>query len=182
MTLKEIKPNILCLEYRQERDDEDFGTCMWARFYFNLDRYELTITSDFWNYGNYVYKWYETPNSESFLQLMARIEKGDLIYKLYGDPDVFDYEETKRQFYLYFGDEKDNRNKLDEIFAELELYGEPYVTSEFIEVLTNSGYDFDKPWRYIKRIYPIYVLKIGDVFSDYIQPYIRKLLKETNND
>lgn len=62
MTVKEIVPNILCLEYRQDREDKDYGTCLWARFMFNLDRYEMTITSDCGNYG---YKWCETPDSES---------------------------------------------------------------------------------------------------------------------
>ena len=42
----EIQPNIVALEYRQEQSDKDYGSCLWARFYFNLDRYELTIVSD----------------------------------------------------------------------------------------------------------------------------------------
>ena len=39
MTVKEINPNILTLEYRQEKTDKDYGSCLWARFMFNLDRY-----------------------------------------------------------------------------------------------------------------------------------------------
>lgn len=54
MTVKEINPRILTLEYRQEKGDEGYGSCLWARFMFNLDRYELSITSDCGNYG---YKW-----------------------------------------------------------------------------------------------------------------------------
>lgn len=40
-TVKEINPNIFCLEYRQDKEDADYGSCLWARFLFNLDKYEL---------------------------------------------------------------------------------------------------------------------------------------------
>lgn len=92
MTVKEIIPNILCIEYRQDREDKDYGTCLWARFMFNLDRYEMTITSDCGNYG---YKWCETPDSESFLELMVRCEKEYILNKIYGNADIFDYNATK---------------------------------------------------------------------------------------
>ena len=81
MTVNIVKPNMLCLEYRQEKEDKDYGSCLWARFTFNLDRYELTITSDCGNYG---YKWVETPKSESFLELMARCDEGYILDKIYG--------------------------------------------------------------------------------------------------
>lgn len=95
MTVNIVKPNMLCLEYRQEKEDKDYGSCLWARFTFNLDRYELTITSDCGNYG---YKWVETPKSESFLELMVRCDEVYILDKIYGSPDVFDYEETKNYF------------------------------------------------------------------------------------
>ena len=78
MTVKEIKPEIVVLEYRQDKDDEDYGSCLWARFYFNLDKYELFVLSDCGNYG---YKWCETLGSESFLELMARIGEDYLLWK-----------------------------------------------------------------------------------------------------
>ena len=120
MKVTEIKPNMLILEYRQDKEDKDYGSCLWARFMFNLDRYELSITSDCGNYG---YKWYETPNSESFLELMARCDKWYVMHKLYGDADIFNYEDTKTKFYEYFGEEEEDREKLDAIFEEVECYG-----------------------------------------------------------
>ena len=38
MTVKEIPVNIRCLEYRQDKTDMDYGSCLYARFYFNLDK------------------------------------------------------------------------------------------------------------------------------------------------
>lgn len=37
------QPNILTIEFRQERGDPDYGSCLWANFNFDLERYELTI-------------------------------------------------------------------------------------------------------------------------------------------
>ena len=117
MKVNQIATNILCLEYRQEREDKDYGSCLWARFYFNLNRYELMIMSDCGNYG---YKWCETPDSERFLELMARCEGGYILDKIYGRPDIFDYDATKEKLYDLYGENKEAKAKLDEIFEGIE--------------------------------------------------------------
>lgn len=176
MTVNEIKPNILCLEYRQEKEDEDYGSCLWARFMFNLDRYELSITSDCGNYG---YKWYETPKSESFLELMARCDKWYMMQKLYGSADIFNYEDTKNKFYEYFGEEDDDKERLDEIFDEMELYGEPETSSEFLRIFEdNNDGDFCDVWEYVEYDYPLDALKIVSVFDECIQPKIKEILSK----
>ena len=109
MTVKEIPVNIRCLEYRQERDDMDYVSCLYARFYFNLDKYELNIISDCGNYG---YQWCATPETESFLHLMARITDGYLLGKLCGSPKEFDYEATKEHFYDYADEDEDKKRYL----------------------------------------------------------------------
>ena len=181
MTVKEIKPNILYLEYRQEKIDKDYGSCLWARFMFNLDRYELSITSDCGNYG---YKWVETPKSESFLELMARCNDGYMLDKLYGYADVFDYKATKEIIYDYFGEDEENKEKLDEIFEEMEIYGCGVDSqSEFMRVFEdNNDNDFCDVWELLQYVYPSNALKIVEVFKEYIQPYIREQLKERNNE
>lgn len=181
MTVNEIKPNTLYLEYRQEKSDKDYGSCLWARFMFNLDRYELTIISDCGNYG---YKWCETPNSESFLQLMARTDDGYMLDKLYGRADIFNYDDTKAKIYEYFGDEEEDKEKLDEIFDEMEIYGgEPDTSSEFMRVFEdNNNNDFCDVWEMLEYDYPSDALKIVSVFKECIQPYIREMLKEQTNE
>ena len=174
MTVKEISVNIMCLEYRQDREDTDYGSCLWARFYFNLDSYELMITSDC---GNYSYGWVATPEHESFLELMARINKDYLLHKLCGNPEIFDYEATKAHFYHY-ADEEEDKKKLDEIFEEIECKYIPDCGEAFIELFEqeNDGWWADA-WEYPVYVYSASQKKIAQVFHESIQPEIRRLVK-----
>ncbi len=180
MTVKEISQRILTLEFRQERGDADYGSCLWARFYFNLDRYELMIMSDCGNYG---YKWCETPEAESFLQLMARCSAGYIKDKIYGTPKVFDYEATKRSLYEMFRDEEDCIEKLNEIFESIESeYYEPVEGNDFMRMFDeyNDGY-FSDTFEFPHYVYPADVEKICNVFEKCIRPKIREILKEDPN-
>ena len=176
MTVKEINPRILTLEYRQEKGDKDYGSCLWAQFMFNLGRYELSITSDC---GNYAYKWVETTKSESFLELMARCDKGYILGKLYGEPDIFDYDKTKERFYDAYTEDEE-KEMLDDIFLDMEIYGQPETGEGFIKEFDSLDEDnyFQGSWEFIKYVYPSDALKIVDVFDTAIRPYIKKILKE----
>lgn len=180
MRVKEITPRMLILECRQEKGDKDYGSCLWARFMFNLDRYELSITSDCGNYG---YKWCETPESESFLELMSRVSKDYLLGKLYGRPDVFDYELTKNSAYDWYGEEDEDREKLDEIFEEVELEYQPSQSDDFLSKFddANNGY-FADTFELPRYVYPSDALKIVDVFDTAIRPYIKKILSESRSE
>lgn len=176
MTVKERFTNIRCLEYRQDIDDKDYGSCLYARFYFNLDTYELTIISDV---GNYAYQWYATPEHESFLELMARIEGGYLLGKLCGRPKEFNYEATKACFYDNAYDE-DEKKRLDKIFEKIEEY-DYFLESgeEFIELFENENDgSWDDIWDYLVYVYTSCQKKIVSVFKNHIQPVIRKMVKE----
>lgn len=180
MTVTDIKNDILVLEYRQDKSDDDYGTCLWARFYFNLDRYELFITSDCGEYG---YKWVETPKSESFLELMARCDKWYVLNKLYGNEDVFNYEDTKTKFYEYFGEDEADKEKLDEIFDDVELYGEPESSEAFLRVFEdNNDGDFCDVWKYCCFDYPANALKIVSVFDEYIRTKIVDIIREVRKN
>lgn len=174
-TVKEIPTNIRCLEYRQEKGDEFYGSCLYARFYFNLDRYELTIVSDCGEYGH---KWPETPDSESFLELMARIGKDYLLGKLCGRPDIFDYNLTKELLYKWNRDDE-SKEKLDEIFEQIEYDYEPETGRDFVRLFDeyNDGY-FSDTFEYPEYRYSYDAIKICEVFKEHIQPKIRELLKE----
>ena len=173
MKVNQIDINILCLEYRQDREDKDYGSCLWARFYFNLDRYELMIMSDCGNYG---YKWCETPDSERFLELMARVGKDYLLHKLCGNPKVFDYEATKAHFYDYADDEEDKK-RLDEIFEEIECKYIPDCGETFIELFEqeNDGWWCDV-WEYPVYVYTANQKRIVKVFDECIRPKIREII------
>ena len=79
MTVTVETPKIITLLFRQERSDPDYGSCLWARFYLDTNNYTMSIVSDC---GNYAYGWHPTPNTESFLHLLCRMDYGYLCEKL----------------------------------------------------------------------------------------------------
>ena len=176
MTVKEIIPNILCIEYRQDREDKDYGTCLWARFMFNLDRYEMTITSDCGNYG---YKWCETPDSESFLELMARCGKEYILNKIYGSADIFDYAATKEHIYKCCSHDEVDKTKLDRIFENIELDYEPNEVIDFMRKFDEENDDyFMDTWELLQYRYPVHAIKIVSVFDECIRPKIKEIMKK----
>lgn len=178
MTVKEIPVNIRCLEYRQDRSDADYGSCLYARFYFNIDKHELSIVSDCGNYG---YQWVATPETESFLKLMSRISSDYLIHKLCGDPREFDYDATKANFYRY-ADDEDDKKRLDAIFEEIESNFVPFAGETFLELFEreDDGWWSDA-WGYVKYCYNPNQKKIVEIFENIIQPVIRELLQEEDS-
>lgn len=180
MTVKEVNPNIRCLEYRQDENDKDYGSCLYARFYFNLDRYELTIISDCGNYG---YKWYE--GKETFLHLMARVDSGYLINKIYGSANVFDYEATKENIKEYY-EYVDEDEKLDKVFEFIEEDYIPETAENFVQkfedVCQMYEFDCDNTWDCVKYTYPSDVIKICQVFENYIKPKLEELEDGTFNN
>lgn len=188
MQVKKITPNILCLEYRQEKDDKDYGSCLWARFVFNLDRYELLISSDCGSYGC---KWYETPDTESFLELIIRVNKDCMFINLYGSPDVFDYEASKANIYeeLVFEGSTLTKELLDEIFTQIESdYGDYlYDAHSFMDAfkrIDNEYYensfedDYPNVYGALEFSYPANVLKIVDIFENCIKPVLKEKLNK----
>lgn len=188
MKVQEFTPNMLCLEYRQEMEDKFYGLCLWTRFTFNLDRYELSISSDCGFYG---YKWCETPDTESFLELMARVDKDYMLLKLYGKPDVFDYEASKKSIYeeLVFEGDILTEKMLDEIFHEMKSdYGDYlYDANSFMEAFKRidkeyyeNSFKCDYPNIYgaLKYHYPADILAVVDTFEDYIKPVLKEKLNK----
>lgn len=178
MKITQIQPRMLILEYRQEESDPDYGRCTWARFTFNLDRYELSISSECGNYG---YKWSETPNTESFLHLMTRIEEDYLLHKLNGYPEVLDYEETKNAIYGSFVYTQENHEAFNDFFEGREsLYGEFDSEEALVEAITKEFPELDSynVWCCVRKDYTDNQKMIVKVFEDYIRPYIKNMLEK----
>ena len=127
MILEKQTPRILRIAYHQEQDDPHYGSCLWAYFDFDLDRYMMNIQSDC---GNESYRWVETPKTESFLHLMARINDDYLINKLF-TPSELDVDETLAEVreWLGIGEDEDfqrdgltddERDALEEALEELD--------------------------------------------------------------
>jgi len=176
--------NIVSLHFQQERGDPDYGSCLWAVFNFDLDRYELSITSDC---GSYAYGWVPTPNSESFMHLMARVDGGYLLDKL-----------SKRNFINEADTFKEVKQLIDDYGinpSEPNEYGDPTIdldeVRECCEEATDKGIilalqdlfrdtpmaDCDESdlWGCICMDFSASAKKITQVFIDYIKPICKEI-------
>ncbi len=184
-TVKIEKPEIVTIEYRQEESDEDYGSCLWARFNFDIENYDLTILSD---RGEYGHGWIPTPNTESFLLLMSRLNDEYLLEKI-SDRTVVDCEATFTNVKEYISNVLDGE-KPDfdlEDFENACYYAsvnEVYTALEDVFKFTNANNDYaDSQALYecVVTTFPYNVQKIVQVFTDFIQPKIRELLKNGKN-
>ena len=175
MTVTIEKPKIISLLYKQEKTDKDYGSCLWARFLFDTENYSLHIESDC---GNYSYSWCPTPNTESFLHLMARIDKGYLLRKI-SDRTVVDGEATFESLKVNLEDVCDDDVDWEEVkeyccggYDEREMVEEinSEIHNEFI-----GEYDI---WECVQKDYPNNAKKIASVFCNHIIPAIKNIIRE----
>lgn len=170
-----LHPEIVVLEYRQETTDEDYGSCLWAKYYFDTTNYKLLITSDCGEYG---YGW--CPDDEPFLKLMAGVRKDYLLSKISYQSSV-DNEATFEEVKNYIIVLNDGRNKID--FDKLKTACSHNTLKEIYNALTeifdSMELDYDPFWLCfcIDEDYPCQARKIVDVFIDYIQPEIKRIIK-----
>ena len=168
MPVTQLDPRILVLEYRPESDVESY-----FRFYFNLDRYELSVISN-WG-GQLSYKWTETPDTESFLALMVRIDGDYLINKLYGPPSLFDYNATVKEFLEQVKDQYAWQERYQELVNFFELNWFASLPDTFVSKVSKNFPEFDSEelWNAIRYSYPEYIPQLKEVFVTEIQPYIK---------
>lgn len=183
MTVTIEKPEIITLMYRQEKTDKDYGSCLWARFYFDLKNYTLSIESDC---GNYSYGWIPTPDHETFMHLCARFDEGYLLYKL-SDQTVIDSETTYKALKevveeIIEFEELDNLDEYEWEQIESACYhfnNERDVFDSIISALDNTElwekYETEYIWGAIEKDYPANAKKIVSVFINCIQPFIRTM-------
>ena len=114
-----------------------------------------------------------------FIGSLARIGKDYLLGKFCGNPKEFDYEATKEHMYDYWGEESEDKEKLDEIFSEIECYGEPEYAETFLRLFDdeNDGY-FCDTWEMPVYVYSGDQERICQVFAECIQPEVKRLVAE----
>lgn len=172
MATIEVKvPNTLRISYRQEKDDPDYGTCLWADFDFDTEKYTLQIMSDC---GNYSYGWVPTPNSESFFKLCRRIGPGYLLDKISYRSQIDDEATYAAAVSLFEcedlpdGWQEELKEDLYGCCSEIDVVDalKEFAESNDIQV---DGYDV---WCCVNKDFTANAKKIADIYAKYIIPAI----------
>jgi hypothetical protein len=167
--------NIITLAYHQEKSDADYGTCLWADFHFDCDRYTLSISSDC---GNFSYGWTMTPETEDFMLLMCRVDKDYLLNKL-SEESRFDQDQsvsaTLTNVYHCMFQSFDDYNTVIEEIKGIEATSS---SSDFWVAVDDilTRYDvIGDTYEIIVIIedYPVQAYKIVDIFEQFIQPKLK---------
>lgn len=192
-TLEIKEPSILLLEFWQEEDDQDYGSCLWGRFYFDKENYALTIESDC---GAYSYGWTPTPNSESFLKLMLRIDEGYLLNKISSLSEVDEIktlENIKELIATTYGyhdvdfskvikDKKILEYDLDQIESACNARDQREVAETLLSALESMDDELEIDeydlYQSIEKDYPCGAKKIVSIFINFIQPKIKEIIRE----
>ena len=181
-------PNILVFEFLQEPSDLDYGSCLWARFTYDCDNYDLHISSD---RGEFGYSgWVPTPSTESFLELLSKISSDYLLSKL-ADPSTIDVASTYK-------------NIRELLMCECAYTGVPITTIDMDSIYTACTYSTETDivlgissaleeypdiqeviaeytlYEYIVTDYSPDAKYIVHIFENFIAPQIKNILKETN--
>lgn len=173
-----VVPSTVRISYRQEKGDHDYGTCLWADFDFDTEKYTLQIMSDC---GNYSYGWVPTPQAELFFHLCRRFDAGYLLYKI-ANPTQIDDEATYAaavNLLQYYDDLPANWK--EELKDDLSVCCNEHEIAEAITKLANTyGIDLDgyEVWCCIEKDYTANAKKIVDVYMKHIVP----ALPRENND
>lgn len=176
------KPSIITLEFHQEKEDKDYGSCLWARFILDTENYDMHITSDCGNYG---YGWTPTPEHESFFKLISRINSSYLLDKI-ASRETINNDETYEN--IKFLLEQCADKELEDIGIDLEeiesacnnrsvndvLDG---VRAEIKHTVLDRCIEDYEIYENISMDYSASQKKIAEVFENHIQPKIRELLK-----
>lgn len=176
MIVEKIKPEIVTYRLVMESDDEEYTSCMWARFILDYDTWRLTINSDA---GDYTYCWGNNDKNDNFTSLMARVNEGYLLNKL-SSRSYFKVEESIEETikniecdgWDYFGIESEKEWK--EIKERLNDIS--WLISEEMYINEVSGIVPEIDFESIEIIkdYPYQAYIAIRLFIKYIQPLLKE--------
>lgn len=180
------KPQIITLEYHQEETDYDYGTCLWAKFKFDLAHCELKIASAC---GNYSYEWIAT-EKEPFLNFLLRVNDDYLLDKLSSKTAV-NASETWNHMYEYVkgliekSDAYFSHEDWDDIKFACVNTNKHRVFNEIREKLEVAPiYEYVEDSDIRKNIitdYPSDAYTIVRIFEQHIKPALKNYLEKENN-
>ena len=182
------RPEIISLLYRQEKSDPDYGSCLWARFYLDLNNYTMSIESDC---GNYTNGWVPTPKSESFLELLSRMNPDYLLGKISRE-SVIDGDSTAEAITELLKERaEDECIELEEWDLEqihdacyhhetiqdvVAAVKDAIISSDLLRAVEQDDYDL---YSAVVKDYPAGAKKITEVFANCIRPKIKEIIDGT---
>ena len=163
------RPRVTTYELSFDREDEYHWRCMWARVSFDHEHYTMTAVSDC---GDYAYSWCPTPEHESFIQLMKRVDKSYLLSKI-SSRSVFLLKESRKttieNLKLYFDD--DDPEVLEDMINDINDIDESSSEEMWFRSVSDVvGSYLDWESIGMEHEYPAGAQTFVEIFEKYIQP------------
>ena len=174
MEITKIEPRTYTYRLIPNKDDEEYTSCMWARFIFDCDNGRLNINSDA---GDYSYGWGYNEH-EDFMHLMSRVNKYYLLYKL-SRRSVFLIDKSKRETikkieengWEYYGiKSEEDWEEIKQDILNIEVTTEESFFHEIVDIVP----DMDWESIIIEKDYPYGAKVVVDLFEKYLQPKIKE--------
>lgn len=173
MHVERIIPKTVTYSLVTDKEDEEYSSCMWARYIFDCDNGRLNINSDA---GDFSYGWGYNKH-EDFMHLMSRVNGSYLLNKI-SSKSVFNIGKSKvktiENIETYESDYLGIENKLDSICKAIldidSLSSEETFFDEVNRIV--PGIDFES--IEIVKEYPYGADVVVDLFEKYIQPKIKE--------
>lgn len=174
MEITKIEPRTYTYRLVPNKNDEEYASCMWARFVFDCDNGRLNINSDA---GDFSYGWGYNEH-EDFMHLMSRVDKYCLLDKL-SSRNVFLLEESKKAtietiedngFENYDIKSEEDWEEYKQDILDIDTRSE----ETFLRTVDNIIPDIDWDSIIIEKDYPYGAKVIVDLFEKYLQPKIKE--------
>ena len=174
MEITKIEPRTYTYRLIPNKDDEEYASCMWARFIFDCDNGRLNINSDA---GDYSYGWGYNEH-EDFMHLMSRVNKYYLLCKL-SRRSVFLIDKSKRETikkieengWEYYGiKSEEDWKEIKQDILNIEVTTEESFFHEIVDIVP----DMDWESIIIEKDYPYGAKVVVDLFEKYLQPKIKE--------
>lgn len=175
MEITKIEPRTYTYRLVPNKDDEEYTSCLWARFIFDCDNGRLNINSDA---GDYSYGWGFNEH-EDFMHLMGRVDKYYLLDKL-ARRSVFLIDESKKQTIKTIEDNGwecygvKSAEDWEEFKQEILDIDSCASEETFFRMVDDIMPDIDWESIILETDYPYGAKVIVDMFEKYLQPKIKE--------